>query len=108
MAEAVLAKPFRRKRSADSVLEGPGEAFTSEEVAEHCTEDDCYIVINGKVPAFDHSGTARLAHERANLRYDLQPTARPRGPSMALWLTLLFTALLWLLDAVCDISRSCK
>jgi fatty acid desaturase len=49
MAAVVLEKPFRRKRSADSVLDGPGEAFTSEEVAEHCTEDDCYIVINGKV-----------------------------------------------------------
>jgi hypothetical protein len=49
MAAVVLGKPFRRKRSADSVLDGPGEAFTSEEVAEHCTEEDCYIVINGKV-----------------------------------------------------------
>lgn len=47
------AKPFGRKLSADSVLDGPGaEGFTLEEVAEHNQEDDCFIVVNGKVSAF--------------------------------------------------------
>lgn len=54
MAEVFSAKPFRRKRSADSVLDGPGDAFTLLEVAEHATEDDCFIVVNGKVGADTH------------------------------------------------------
>jgi hypothetical protein len=76
MAAVVLEKPFRRKRSADSVLDGPGEAFTSEEVAEHCTEDDCYIVINGKVNVLLISLTSR-ALQTGSLWHQLIPADRP-------------------------------
>lgn len=106
MAAVLLEKPFRRKRSADSVLDGPGEAFTSEEVAEHCTEDDCYIVINGKVTAADQLDIACLSFAQFNLR--IVPSRPPILEDRAwlcgqLWQLM---APLWLLVTVCNILEA--
>ena len=42
----------KRSCSKDSILDARTaleEGYTFEDVAEHCTEDDCWIALNGKV-----------------------------------------------------------
>lgn len=42
-------KSLKASRSATSVLDPRREVYTLAEVAEHCTEDDAWLVINEKV-----------------------------------------------------------
>ena len=84
-----LKPQLQASRSAISVLDLGPEVYTVEEVAEHCTQDDAWLIVNGKVRLVDcrtnhyagipRSPSGRHAHHRSGPKYLLLMAPRLAG-----------------------------